>query len=63
MKPTEKLYEVAFTYKGHTFSTKVIADSKADAISLASDGLLIFAESWDAKLIALDGVPVNDVPG
>lgn len=55
----EKLYKVTFTYKGHTFSTELIADSIQDAIELARAGMIDFGENWEAVLIAVDGKPLR----
>ena len=54
----EKLYKVTFTYLGERYVGKVVADSEYDAIARSMD--LGVGENWDAVLIAIDGVPVND---
>ena len=61
----DKLYEVTFTYKAQKYRTEVEADSKYDAIDRAS---LFFTEigmngEWEARLIAIDGEPVNRLEG
>lgn len=53
----EKLYEVTMTHRGQQYRTEVKADSKADAIAQAQE--IGFGEDWEARLIAVDGVPVN----
>lgn len=53
----EKLYEVTMTHRGQKYYCKVEADSKADAINQAQE--IGFGEDWKARLIAVDGVPVN----
>lgn len=54
----EKLYRVTFSHRGQKYQTEVEANCKTDAIDKAKE--IGFGEDWEAVLIAVDGVSVNE---
>lgn len=53
----DKLYQVTFTHRCKKYEIILEADSKADAIAQAQE--IGFGEDFTARLVAIDGEPVN----